>query len=674
MRLSPVRRQIAAADPPLAVSRPIRHVVRIRARAVLIGLMCVPALCWWSMRTEIINGGAELIEASLLMIAVFLLFCLTLLNNAIRCRWPRLALTQAELLTIYVMQTTSVGLAGLGQIQFLNQALGGAYYYAKPENHWAKFQSFIPAWWTPDRRVLDAYYKGNSTLFTLEHLLGWAIPIVAWTGFILLMLFAFLCLNTLLRRQWMERERLSFPLTALPLELTRENATQSLLSSREFWAAFLLVCVFRSVTGLHRIAPNIPDIGNFGYKGQLIDLEPMFASRPWNAIGYFRLSFHPIIIGITYFLPLDVGFSAWFFYLVVKAEIILATALGYRDTDASAASAAIPYIGEQGAGAFLAVALFAFWGARRHLRCVLRKAFGSAPEVDDTDEPLSYRTAVLGLMASFGGLVAYVVCGGLPWLPATLFFLLYLLLITASTRFRAEAGPMLGYGPDMNPHQMLVQLPGSQSWDARSLTPLAYLYWFDSDYRTVAMPQQMEAIKIADVAGIPARRLSIWMLAASLLACVAAFISVLAIYYHYGAITPRGDNGWRSTNGHAPFDLLMNWIDNPTRPDTARLEGIGIGFVFAGLLIAGRQRFFWWPFHPVGFALAHAGWSLPWVWFATFLGWLAKASILRYGGMKLYRRCIPWFMGLLLGDIVISCAWSALGVLLDTQMYMFFPG
>ncbi len=665
------------SEAPIYPPSPARKAPRIRA--YLAGLALVPLLCWWSLRTEIISGGAELIEASLLTIAVFVLFCLTLLNGVVR-RWlPRFAFTQAELLTIYVMLTTSVGLAGLGQIQFLNQALGGAYYYARPENHWEKFHPFIPSWWVPNRNVLEAYYKGNSTLFTVEHLQGWAVPIFVWTGFILLMLFSFLCLNTLLRKQWMDRERLSFPLTALPLELTQENTARSLLSRREFWAAFLLVCVFRSITGIHRIVPSFPDLANFGFKGQLIDLQPLFTAPPWDAIGYFRLSFHPLIVGITYFLPLDVGFSTWFFYLVVKAETIGAAALGHQDPGSSSA---LPYTGEQGAGAFLTIAVFAFWSARGHLRRVFQKAFrrgstGEADrgnEIDDSDEPLSYRTAVLGLIASFCGLVLFVVCGGLPWLPATLFFLLYLLMITASTRFRAEAGPMIGYGPDMNPHLLLVQIPGSQSWEVRSLTPLAYLSWFDSDYRTAAMPQQMEALKIAETAGIPARRLTLWMFAASLLACVAAFISVLAIYYHYGAITPRGDNAWRAYNGRLPFDQLKKWMDNPTRFDLPRLQGVGAGILFTGLLIRARSLFFWWPFHPAGFALAHAGYSLPWVWFATFLGWLAKALILRYGGMKFYRACIPWFMGLLLGDIVICCMWSVLGVVLDTQMYMFFPG
>ena len=81
-----------------------------------IGLTLVPLLCWWVLRTEIISGGSELIEASLLVIVVFVLFALVLLNETVKRWWPALALTRAELIVIYIMQTTSLGLAGLGQI------------------------------------------------------------------------------------------------------------------------------------------------------------------------------------------------------------------------------------------------------------------------------------------------------------------------------------------------------------------------------------------------------------------------------------------------------------------------------------------------------------------------------------------------------------------------------
>src|SRR6185369_8089267 len=115
-----------------------------------------------------------------------------------------------------------------------------------------------------------------------------------------------------------------------------------------------------------------------------------FVDYPWSTIGFFRISFHPMIIGITYFLPLDVSFSAWFFYLLIKAENVLVAALGWQQAGGSPA-ARPPYTGEQAAGAFLAIALLSLWGSRRHLAAVWRKAFTGDPRVTDRDEPLSYR-------------------------------------------------------------------------------------------------------------------------------------------------------------------------------------------------------------------------------------------------------------------------------------------
>jgi hypothetical protein len=660
-------------DAPLQAKR--RRVL-IRARAIVLGLLLIPLLCAFSLRTELICGGTELIEASLLLVVVFTLFLLTLANEVVR-RWrPSAALTQAELLFVYLMQSTSIGLAGLGQIQFLNQALGGAFYYATPENHWAAFFPYIPRWWVPDQDVLKAYYRGGSTFFTVAHVWGWARPICVWTGFLLLMFFCFLCLNTLLRRAWMEQERLTFPLVTLPLEITRAEMTRSILRQHAFWAAFIIACLYRSVSGLHRMVPSFPDFPDIGAKGQLVDLTTGMTNPPWDAIGYFRISLHPMIVGITYLLPLDVSFSAWFFYLMVKVENIASSMWGFSAEAGPAGSP--PYTGEQGTGAFLAIALFSVWGARRHLRAVWRKAIGRAPEVSDADEALSYRVAVFGLFGSFLGLVLFATLGGLRWYLSAAFFILYLIMITACTRLRAEAGPMLGYGPDLNPHEIMVQLPGSQNWNIQNLTPLAYFQWFDSDYRTVAMPPQMEAMKMADVAGDPLRgqmrSLARWMMVAAAVAILSAFVSVLAIYYHYGAATVRGDNDWRIYNGKLPFVQAHGWLADPQQPNTTRLAWIGIGFILATLLARARTALVWWPFHPAGFALAQAGAAMQWVWFPTLLGWASKALILRYGGIKSFRRFLPFFLGLILGDIVIACLWAILGVILDSRMYMFFPG
>ena len=89
-------------------------------------------------------------------------------------------------------------------------------------------------WLVPDPAVLDAFYKGNSSFFVRTHLIGWAAPVVAWTGFILALLGAMFCLNVMLRKPWVEHERLTFPLVYLPLELTRTETSRSLLRFAAF--------------------------------------------------------------------------------------------------------------------------------------------------------------------------------------------------------------------------------------------------------------------------------------------------------------------------------------------------------------------------------------------------------------------------------------------------------
>ena len=56
---------------------------------------------------------------------------------------------------------------------------------------------------------------------------------------------------------------------------------------------------------------------------------------------------------------------------------------------------------------------------------------------------------------------------------------------------------------------------------------------------------------------------------------------------------------------------------------------------------------------------------------AISLGWAAKALILPYGGMGAFREGMPILLGL--GDVVISCLWSILGLAPDAQSDYFFP-
>jgi hypothetical protein len=64
--------------------------------------------------------------------------------------------------------------------------------------------------------------------------------------------------------------------------------------------------------------------------------------------------------------------------------------------------------------------------------------------------------------------------------------------------------------------------------------------------------------------------------------------------------------------------------------------------------------------HPIGFLGASVA-ATHLLWFSMFLGWLFKTLALRYGGMRMFARLLPFFLGLIVGDAVNAVVWIALG-------------
>ena len=71
-----------------------------------------------------------------------------------------------------------------------------------------------------------------------------------------------------------------------------------------------------------------------------------------------------------------------------------------------------PYMNEQASGGYIALCVIVLWASRRHLMRVFTKAFGGEPELDDRHEPISYRTAVFGLVGVmvFRALLRHIHC------------------------------------------------------------------------------------------------------------------------------------------------------------------------------------------------------------------------------------------------------------------------
>ena len=96
------------------------------------------------------------------------------------------------------------------------------------------------------------------------------------------------------------------------------------------------------------------------------------------------------------------------------------------------------------------------------------------------------------------------------------------------------------------------------------------------------------------------------------------------------------------------------------------------GFVFTGTLWWMRRLFPLWPFHPAGYAVASGSLTFSWLWFSILVSWAAKVVILKVGGIGLYRKALPLFMGLILGEYMVGGAWVIVRLITGFPVYSFY--
>ena len=211
-------------------------------RSILIGLLLIITSSFWVSNSEMVTGVTEITSTSLLIGSVFILFLLILTNTVLEKIVPNSALSAAEILTIFVMLNIGMSINGIGMFGFLVTALCNPFWYETPENSWRDFLPNIPSWFVPQSEdAIQRLYLGDSTIYRVDHLKAWLIPILTWSGFTFSFLWVMLCINVLLRKRWLEQEQLSFPITTLPVELSlREKRFGDYLRNRYLWIGFLI--------------------------------------------------------------------------------------------------------------------------------------------------------------------------------------------------------------------------------------------------------------------------------------------------------------------------------------------------------------------------------------------------------------------------------------------------
>jgi uncharacterized protein DUF6785/uncharacterized protein DUF6784 len=620
----------------------------------------IPLNALWIIVIEQVWGNIFSTTLSLFFNVVISLLLVIALNAALR-RWaPRQALTPAELAAIYSMLAVSAAIGGLDAIQILVPVMTHGYRFATPSNHWDElFHAYLPRWLTvADPEALDGLYNGYSTLYTAGHLHAWAIPVLGWLGFIGAMLLVFLCLGAVLRKQWTEHERLTYPVVQLPLALIQNPG--GLTHSRLFWIGALAAGSLDLLSGLARLYPSLPSVSLIGY-----DISPFFTELPWRELGWTPISIYPFVIGLGFLLPVDLLLSCWFFHLVWKSQKVVAGAMGYGPIPSFP-----DWIDQQTLGAYLGVAVTALWKARSYLRRVFRQAAGYRGALSEESEPMSYRMALLGIGVGFSMIVGFCWLAGMQLWAAVLFFGLFFVIAIALGRLRAELGPPNHDLHHIGPDHTMVTVFGTTALGPPTLTVFALFHAFNRAYRWHVLPHDLEGLYLARRTRADMRRFAAALWGAGMFGAVAAFWAYLHIAYQLGMAARM--TGWSPLHyGIEAYGRLETQLTAPLPPSTQGMSFIGAGFAGFMLIALVRSQFLSFPLHPLGYAIS-SGWSMVWLWPSLFIAWLVKALILRYGGLPGYRQALPFFYGLILGEFVVGAGWTFAGLLWGFQPWAFW--
>jgi hypothetical protein len=587
--------------------------------------------------------------------ALFLLFLFVGFNTLLRLCLPSLAFVRHELAVIYAMMITACAIPTMGLMEYLLPGLTALAYYSTPENDWQSIiQPFVKSWMVvEDPLATKFFYEGLPRGMAIPWA-AWVKPLCAWGLFILALYLVMICAAVILRRQWMEHERLVYPLAQVPIAMIAqdEKVIPPFFRSGLMWVGFALAVIVGSMKGLHHYYPAVPAI-------------PMTTSLTMlrNTINIpIMLSFSAM--GIFYFVNLEIALGLWVFSLLATLEKGIFSVIGIYSTEIVSVygTPESPLLAHQGIGALAVYVGAGLWTARAHFATVLHQAWRPGDQQQDADEIMSYRSAVLCMMGGLAVMTLWLWLSGIPFLMLMLFVAVILLIFFGLTRIVVEGGVAAARSP-MIASTFVVSGMGTPLAGAEGLVALAFTYIWHGDVRTFVMASCANGLKMVE--GAKNLRPLFWaFVIAVVVALVGSGVTILYLTYTYGGINLHG---WFFGAGpQAPFNYIAHKFQNVP---LVQLDGWlfkGIGAVIMGGLIFLRHHFLWWPFHPLGFAICTVSFIVGRLWFTVFLAWLFKITILKYGGPQLHRIMRPFFMGLILGQFCNAGFWNIIDAFTGT--------
>ena len=638
---------------------------KIRISAILVGLLLVGGICAISPYNNYFLENSRLAGNHLPVGSILgLLLLVFIVNLPLRfLRWSRqFSFTSLELTVIWMMLIVAVGIPSMGLLQFLIPCLVALRYFTTPVNDWAEtLQPQIPDWLVvTDTQAVTDFYEGLSSGGNIPWV-SWINPLLVWGLFVVVFYFTIICLSTILRKQWVERERFSFPLIQIPIQLAGDPANGSLLNSffknKLLWVGMILPLVIHFLNGLHAHFPMVPRIP------MIFEIHRAFTEKPWHTLGMWpgmNIAIYFSVIGVASLLTLEVSFSLWFFFLFFKLQYLIMNVTGVGIGPWVSCS-------RQVMGGYLVFVPAVFWGGREHILSIIKRACGIDKNnwkraenrylVDDSNEPLSYRIAFFGFIFGFIILVTFLVIAGIKTWVAIITMLSIFVTSVVLSWMVVNGGLLLVQAPFF-PSDYITYTLGSGAIGQKSLAVLSFQRTFLRDWGEFMMPNFLHSFKAADEVGLIRRKIVPILGVSIVVALVVSVYASLTLVYNKGGLFLQNWSFVNAPRGY--FNRMNKIIQFPVETNWGEVYSMIAGAGFTGFMLWMRQSFVWWSLHPIGYLLG-ATYPAFHLWSSVLIGWMIKYITLKFGGPLTYRKIRPIAFGLIFGEYVMVGIWMFVG-------------
>ena len=568
------------------------------------------------------------------------------------------------------------GLSGSGQVEIKNPKL---FNVSALETIFTGVQTVSAAEYaklTPSERAgviprPENLFSMAGVVFLLKSgipFLEWTELLVVWGSLIAFILVGALAINVLMRRAWVDGERLPLPLARIPQALVgnpeEEGPFARIWSMRVFWVGAILALIWGLLRGLHFYNPNIPDANI------KIDLAPYFGASMGDFWKEQQFQVLAVVVAVSVFVELNVLASLVVGYFAYRSLFWLGSFTGWS------AQVGYPHAHYQQLGALVAYGFLIVILARKHIWSTLREAYRPSLRPEGNGELFSYRSAYLMLAFVVGGAVLWAQKVDISSNGMLVFMGLMLLFALVSSKFRAESGMPSGYFMPQNGALALVVLGGIPMFGAEAvLLTFICSFIFCVSVFFLIPGAQLELIELGRTYRIKRSHIVGVLILGLLGGLIIGGWVFLGNAYANGAETMKYswafiEKPWYFRDFNSQLVAAKAGIEsqasffNPSNMAFTLAAGV------TAVLTLLRQVFAGFWLHPMGFIVGSSAMSQL-LWGSFLVAWFLRFVFVKFGGgLAVRNKLQPFFIGVLLGSALSWLIWFAYNTHLSAQGVM----